>query len=330
MLTIRATLLLALSSAVAVLGSPVLDKRADPEGIDVSGYQPSVNWNTVKANGVTFAYIKATESTSYINPSFSSQYTGATNAGIIRGGYHFAHPDTSSGAAQAKYFLAHGGGWSSDGRTLPGALDIEYNPNGATCYGLSASAMVSWIRDFSNTYEAATGRYPVIYTTTDWWTTCTGNSPAFASTNPLWIARYSSSIGTLPAGWSYTTFWQYADSGPNPGDQDRFNGDAAGLKRMATGSRATQNDYLSLHHQALYDKRSIYTHIRISHNQNQPHLDPPPYPSPIHQQDTTPAPSATLQERPDPAIIDIGGNRIVKPDGADADAELPLPLPLAV
>ncbi|KAH9032497.1 hypothetical protein EDB84DRAFT_1270659 [Lactarius hengduanensis] len=29
----------------------------------------------------------------------------------------------------------------------------------------------------------------------------------------------------------FTTFWQYADSGPHPGDQDEFNGDAAGLKR---------------------------------------------------------------------------------------------------
>lgn len=28
---------------------------------------------------------------------------------------------------------------------------------------------------------------------------------------------------------SFTTFWQYADSGANPGDQDLFNGDAAGL-----------------------------------------------------------------------------------------------------
>lgn len=32
------------------------------------------------------------------------------------------------------------------------------NPNGAECYGLSQSAMVSWIKDFSNTYEAKTGR----------------------------------------------------------------------------------------------------------------------------------------------------------------------------
>jgi hypothetical protein len=33
-------------------------------GIDVSAYQPNVNWNTVKSNGVSFAYIKATEGTS--------------------------------------------------------------------------------------------------------------------------------------------------------------------------------------------------------------------------------------------------------------------------
>jgi len=45
----------------------------------------------------------------YTNPLFSSQYTGATNVGLIRGPYHFATPDTSSGAAQANYFLAHGG-----------------------------------------------------------------------------------------------------------------------------------------------------------------------------------------------------------------------------
>ncbi|KAI0367680.1 glycoside hydrolase family 25 protein [Pilatotrama ljubarskyi] len=227
-----ALLTLAITVATA---SPTPEKRANPKGIDISSYQGTVNFNTVKANGISFVYIKATEGTTYIDSTFSSHYEGATNAGLIRGAYHFAHPDSSSGATQAKYFLAHGGGWSSDGITLPGALDIEYNPNGAECYGLSASAMVSWIKDFSNTYHSQTGVYPVIYTTTDWWTTCTGNSAAFASTNPLWLARYASSVGTLPAGWSYETFWQYADSGPNPGDQDEFNGSMQGLKNLALG-----------------------------------------------------------------------------------------------
>ena len=179
---------------------------------------------------------QATEGTTYIDKSFSSHYDGATSAKLIRGGYHFAHPDSSSGATQAEYFLAHGGGWTNDGQTLPGMLDIEYNPNGATCYGLSASAMVSWIKDFVDTYHGKTGRYPIIYTTNDWWSTCTGNSKAFSSTCPLNLARYgSSSVGTIPGGWSFETFWQWADSGTFPGDQDIFNGSESGLKKLATG-----------------------------------------------------------------------------------------------
>ncbi|KAG6857073.1 hypothetical protein H0H87_010038 [Tephrocybe sp. NHM501043] len=212
------------------IGLATLEKRANPKGIDVSGHQPNINWASVKANGVSFAYIKATEGTI---PNFRSNIPEQQTIGIIRGGYHFALPNESSGAAQAKFFVAHGAllRWLvSSGRTLPGALDIEYNPYGATCYGLSASAMVAWIKDFSNTYHASTSRFPVIYTTTDWWKTCTGNNPSFASTNPLWVARYASAVGALPAGWTYHTFWQYANKGPNPGDQNVFNGDDAGLK----------------------------------------------------------------------------------------------------
>lgn len=108
---------------------------------------------------------QATEGTTYKSDLFSTQYTGATDAGFIRGAYHFAQPAASSGASQADYFANNGGGWSGDGITLPGALDIEYNPSGDTCYGLSQSSMVSWIEDFVTTYEGLTGRWPLIYTT---------------------------------------------------------------------------------------------------------------------------------------------------------------------
>lgn len=154
---------------------------------------------------------------------------------MIRGGYHFAHPDASSGATQANYFLAHGGGWSGDGITLPGMLDIEYNPNGATCYGLSQSAMVSWIKSFVDQYHSKTTRYPMIYTTADWWNQCTGNSKAFSSTCPLVQANYNSQISTVPGGWPFETIWQYADTYTYGGDADRFNGDLAGLKKLASG-----------------------------------------------------------------------------------------------
>ncbi|WP_426623255.1 GH25 family lysozyme [Leifsonia sp. McL0607] len=210
-------------------------------GLDVSGWQTNINWPQVAANGAKFVYIKATESTDYVSSQFASQYSGSYAVGLTRGAYHFATPDTSSGAAQANYFVDNGGGWSQDGRTLPPLLDIEYNPYGATCYGLSAAQMVSWIADFSNTVFKRTSRYPAIYSTTDWWTRCTGNSAAFGI-NPLFIARYPNSVsdgpGTLPAGWGSYTMWQWADAGIFPGDQDVFNGSVAALQQLASTGRA--------------------------------------------------------------------------------------------
>ena len=202
-------------------------------GIDVSGYQGNINWAAV-APYIDFSYAKATEGTYYTNPYFANQYNGPYSQGVIRGAYHFAIPNNSGGATQADYFVNHGGGWSGDGKTLPGALDIEYNPYGAECYGFSQAQMDSWIWSFVNEYAYRTGVYPVIYTTTDWWGTCVGSDTRFAGYDPLWIANYSASGGgPLPAGWGYYTFWQYADSGSQPGDQDVFNGAYSQLQVLA-------------------------------------------------------------------------------------------------
>ena len=207
--------------------------QASVNGIDVSSHQGNVDWAGQYNAGKRFAYVKATEGTSYINPYFGQQYNGSYNIGMIRGAYHFALPNSSSGAAQANYFVDHGGGWSADGKTLPGALDAEYNPYGATCYGKSQSAMAAWIRDFHDTYHARTGRWPVIYTSTSWWSQCVGTAGNFSSTVPLWVARYSSSVGTLPYAWGFYTFWQYSSS---PIDQNVFNGAYDRLQALATNS----------------------------------------------------------------------------------------------
>ncbi|MGW2894474.1 lysozyme [Streptomyces sp. NPDC001212] len=216
-------------------GTPAGGDATQTEGVDVASYQGNVAWSTLWNSGVKWAYTKASEGTYYTNPYFAQQYNGSYNVGMIRGGYHFATPDTTSGAVQANYFVDHGGGWSRDGKTLPGVLDIEWNPYGASCYGKTASAMVGWIADFLNTYKARTGRDAVIYTATSWWTECTGNYGGFAANNPLWIARYASDPGTLPAGWGYYTMWQYTSSGPTVGDHDKFNGALDRVQALANG-----------------------------------------------------------------------------------------------
>lgn len=185
-------------------GLPRDTRAVQTEGVDVSSHQGNVDWATLWNSGVRWAYTKATEGTYYTNPYFAQQYNGSYNVGMIRGAYHFATPDTTSGATQANYFVDHGGGWSQDGRTLPGVLDIEWNPYGDQCYGKTAAAMVSWIRDFVNTYKSRTGRDAVIYTATSWWQACTGNNAGFAATNPLWVARYNTTVGELPAAGATT------------------------------------------------------------------------------------------------------------------------------
>ncbi|GAA2833029.1 lysozyme [Crossiella cryophila] len=211
------------------------DAAASVPGMDVSSWQGNVDWARAWANGARFAYVKATESTTYRNPYFNQQYGGSYNVGMIRGAYHFAAPNLTSGATQANYFVDNGGGWSPDGKTLPGLLDIEYNPYGGdTCYGIGQRAMVTWISDFVNTYRSRTGRWPVIYTATNWWNQCTGNLADYSQVSPLFIANYSGSPGPLPQRWLYHTIWQHADSGVFPGDQDLFNGTYDRLKVLAT------------------------------------------------------------------------------------------------
>lgn len=222
------------SGLAAASATPAAAAVTQLPGIDVSSFQGDLNWSSI-APSIDFDYAKATEGTYYTNPDFDNQYEGPYDAGLIRGAYHFGIPNNSSGAAQAEFFVAHGGGWSPDGHTLPGALDIEYNPYGAECYGLTQAQMTAWIWDFVNEYAALTGVYPVIYSTTDWWSTCTSSDPGFASFDPFWIADYASSVGALPAGYGFYTFWQYADSGSLPGDQDVFNGDSTQLLAIADG-----------------------------------------------------------------------------------------------
>lgn len=210
------------------------------QGIDVSGHQGDVDWRYWWDQGKRFAYVKATEGTYFTNPRYDQQYTGSAAVGMRRGAYHFAIPNDSSGAAQAEFFVAEGGGWTRDGTTLPGAIDLEPNPNDPVdgtndCYGMSKAQLTAWIGEFIDTYRRLTGRFPVIYTVTSWWSLCVGSAD-FGETSPLWIARWASQVGPLPAGWSSWTFWQH---NTQPVDQNKFYGTAAQLQQLADGPPPT-------------------------------------------------------------------------------------------
>lgn len=208
-----------------------------PAGIDVSHYQGTITWSSVKSAGIQFAFIKATEGTTYKDPNFSANYLHAYNAKVIRGAYHFARPDLTGGATQATYFASNGGAWSADNLTLPGMLDLE-----GGCYGKSTSAMRTWILDFYNTYKSRTSRDVLLYTSPSWWNTCTGSWTGMSAKSPLVVANWTTaSSPSIPAGFPYWTFWQYTDSGSVSGisgavDRDRFSASSTRLLAMANNT----------------------------------------------------------------------------------------------
>ncbi|MFJ2813872.1 glycoside hydrolase family 25 protein [Streptomyces sp. NPDC091279] len=67
-------------------------------GIDVSAFQTSYD-----TDGLSFAFVKATEGRSYVNPRLSSQTKIARDAGLVVGFYHFLWPGNLT--AQAEYFV---------------------------------------------------------------------------------------------------------------------------------------------------------------------------------------------------------------------------------
>ncbi|KAJ6438228.1 Kanamycin B dioxygenase [Purpureocillium lavendulum] len=225
--------LLALVSSVTA--TPIEERAATVKGFDISNHQKSVDFNKAYKDGARFVIMKASEGTTFVDQNFNKFYTAATKAKLIRGGYHFCRPDASKASAQASFFLKHGGGWSKDGITLPGMMDLEATNGHPQCYGLSAKAMVGWISEFVEAYHKATKRYPMIYTGPAWWKACTGNSQAFKDKCPLVLAHYASEIGPLPGGWKKHAIWQYNNHAPWGGDSDAFNGNAAALKKLATG-----------------------------------------------------------------------------------------------
>ena len=127
-----------------LLGSASADAL---QGVDVASYQhpngEAIHWVRVAKSGVQFVAIKTTEGTYYRNPFALTDLAQAKAAGLAVIAYVFAIPNGNGGsggaAAQADYLikdLARAGG-----RMPPIMLDIEYNPYGAECYGLSQASM---------------------------------------------------------------------------------------------------------------------------------------------------------------------------------------------
>lgn len=188
---------------------------SDVFGIDISNYQGNIDWARVKASGVQFAYVKATEGATWTDPMFMTNVNGARAVGIPVGAYHFARPDQTSAIDEAKHFVSLLQSVQTD---LMPVLDLEEPSDPSK---IAVDALVKWTRDFINYVQQATGRKVMLYTGNWFVNRYNGLNNALCDL-PLWVANYAN----IPAppdcgGWTRWTVWQYASDGR----VDGINGD---------------------------------------------------------------------------------------------------------
>ena len=197
-------------------------------GVDVSAWQGAIAWSKVKAAGRVFAYARVSDGTKYPDSRFASNWPAMKSVGMYRGAYQFFRPGQDP-TAQAKLLLSRMGTLGPN--DLPPVVDVEASD------GMSASTIVARLKTWLAVVEKGTGRKPVIYTASGFWSSI-GN-PSFAG-YPLWVANWGVSCPNLPAGWKDWKFWQYTDSASVSGigggvDGDVFNGTLAELDAFAGG-----------------------------------------------------------------------------------------------
>lgn len=191
-------------------------------GIDVSKYQGDIDWNAVRASGVKFAWIKATEGGDYVDEKFSRNWELAKEAGIPRGAYHFMYWCRPA-EEQAQWFVTH---VPKDPDALPPVLDVEWNGYSKTCpHHVSRDVAIAEMKTVLSAMEAAYGKRPVIYTSVDFYHDVIEGA---LTDYPMWL-RCVKGFPTIKYGNQHWHFWQHTEHAQVAGikgnvDENAFNG----------------------------------------------------------------------------------------------------------
>ena len=118
-----------------------------PLGIDVSAYQGSINWSSVHADGVIFAFAKATEGTYLQDADYHGNMSNGKSAGVLMGAYDFLRPDEDTPLQEATYFwnFAHTN-IKADKKTLMPVVTFDI-ANGH----VGTSTYTQWFNDYRRT-----------------------------------------------------------------------------------------------------------------------------------------------------------------------------------
>lgn len=159
------------------------------KGVDVSGYQ-AVAFPTA---GLAFAFVKATEGTSYVNPRYSGQLAHARAAKLVVGHYHFGR---NGGVAEADYFL-------SKAKLAKGDI-LAFDWETTSVSQAERDAFVKRVK------AKAPGHKVVMYCNTDYWKN--RDSDNGGPMDGLWIADPNHAAGKPSVKHSWV-FHQYSWAG---------------------------------------------------------------------------------------------------------------------
>ena len=198
---ISAILVLALLFYFGVLHINNPSKKTYPvRGVDVSNFQGEVDWNTLSAQNISFAYIKATEGSSYKDERFDYNWKNASDCDLRIGAYHFFSFE-SSGETQAGNFIKT---VKVVDDMLPPVIDVEYYGSFHTEEDIVVSDIVRELRNMVDILTEEYGMKPIIYVSEATYKTIVhGNFDDCE----LW---YRSVYSGVPddVDWS---FWQYSN-----------------------------------------------------------------------------------------------------------------------
>ena len=169
------------------------------QGIDVSHHQGWIDWAALPAQGVDFAYIKATEGGDHRDTRFIENWRASRAAGIRHGAYHF-FTLCRPGADQAANFIA---AVPVEPDALPPAVDLEYMGN---CDGRpGVEAFHRELAAFLAAIEAHYGQPALLYLTEEF---DTAFQVSVRVNRPLWLRSLlvEPRFGARP--WTY---WQVSN-----------------------------------------------------------------------------------------------------------------------
>jgi lysozyme len=203
--------------------------------IDISHNNGTIDLSNAKGAGIVGIIHKATQGSSYTDPTYRSHLQQAQSLGLTWGAYHFGNGD--DGISQADFFLNV---VQPTGDTLL-VLDFESNTAGSTMSLQDA-------KDFVTHIQAATGIWPGLYGGSYLKERLGSQADPILQNCWLWLAQYGPTA-VLPPGWANWTLWQYTDGhiitdpspilGIGPCDRDYFVDTQTVLQtKWATGTLA--------------------------------------------------------------------------------------------